>query len=341
MSKSRGNVITPEEIVEKHGADALRQWAASGAATGSDIMFNWNDVISASRFQTKMWNIARFVHLQLRRHPYDRDAPAVALADRWLLDCLAGTVADVTNALEAYQFDRALKSIREFAWDILADNYIELVKGRLYSDDPSREGACRVLETAIDTLCRLMAPFIPFFAEECYSYLGRGSVHSKEWPGLLARDPDARGKGDLLVKVVADLRRYKHERGLALNAPMGRVAIFSAPFSDDSGDASRALNAPVEWHTEPPRLEKAAGDVQFNMAVVGPALRKDAAAFMKAVRVLPEGLLANPPAAIDIGGKEVPVPRDSFSLQFTYRLEGEQVDVRVIDGVIATIHASP
>jgi len=341
MSKSRGNVITPEEIVEKHGADALRQWAASGAATGSDIMFNWNDVISASRFQTKMWNIARFVHLQLRRHPYDRDAPAVALADRWLLDCLAGTVADVTNALEAYQFDRALKSIREFAWDVLADNYIELVKGRLYSDDPSREGACRVLETAIDTLCRLMAPFIPFFAEECYSYLGRGSVHSKEWPGLLARDPDARGKGDLLVKVVADLRRYKHEHGLALNAPMGRVAIFSAPFSDDSGDASRALNAPVEWHTEPPRLEKAAGDVQFNMAVVGPALRKDAAAFMKAVRVLPEGLLANPPAAIDIGGKEVPVPRDSFSLQFTYRLEGEQVDVRVIDGVIATIHAIP
>jgi len=62
---------------------------------------------------------------------------------------------------------------------------------------------------------------------------------------------------------------------------------------------------------------------------------------MKAVRALPEGLLANPPATIDIGGKEVPVPKDSFSIQFAYRLEGEQVDVRVIDDVIATIHASP
>lgn len=341
MSKSRGNVITPEEIVEKHGADALRQWAASGAATGSDIMFNWNDVIAASRFQTKLWNIARFVHLQLRRRPYSRDAPPVALADRWLLDCLAGTVEEVTAAMDAYQFDRALKLIREFAWDVLADHYIELVKGRLYADDPSRDGACRVLETAIDTLCRLMAPFTPFFAEECYSYLGKGSVHAQQWPDLLPRDPDARRKGDILVNVVAELRRYKHEQGLALNAPMGRVTIFSAPFSDDSNDASRTLNAPVEWHTEPPHLEKVPDDVQFNMAVIGPALRKDAGAFMKAVRALPQDLLQNPPEKIDIGGKEIPVPKDSFSVQFTYRLGGEKVDVRVVGDVIATIHTSP
>ena len=60
MSKSRGNIIVPEEILVKDGADALRQWGAMGAATGSDIMFNWNDVVSASRFQTKMWNITKF-----------------------------------------------------------------------------------------------------------------------------------------------------------------------------------------------------------------------------------------------------------------------------------------
>ncbi|MEM2123942.1 MAG: valine--tRNA ligase [Methanolinea sp.] len=208
MSKSRGNVITPEEIIEKYGADALRQWAAAGAATGSDIMFSWNDVIAASRFQTKLWNIARFVLLQLRRKPYDRDATPSVLADRWLLDCLAETVEEVTAAMDAYQFDRALKVIREFAWDVLADHYIELVKGRLYSDDPARDSACRVLETAIDTLCRLMAPFTPFFAEECYAHLGRGSVHAQPWPAPLPRDPEARRNGDVLAKVVAEVRRY-------------------------------------------------------------------------------------------------------------------------------------
>ena len=341
MSKSRGNVITPEEIIEKYGADALRQWAASGAATGSDIMFSWNDVIAASRFQTKFWNIARFVHLQLGRKHYDPDAPVLALADRWLLDCLAGMVEEVTAAMDAYQFDQVIRIIREFTWNILADQYIELVKGRLYSDDPARDGACRVLETAIDTLCRVMAPFTPFFAEECYSYLGKGSVHAQAWPADLPRDPDARRNGDLLVRVVADLRRYKHDRGLALNSPMGRIDIFSAPFTDDSGDASRALNAPVAWHAESPSLEKTASDVQFSMAVIGPALRKDAGAFMKAVRALPADLLENPPATIDIGGREIPVPEGAFSVRFSFRLSGEQVDVRAVDGVIAAIHASP
>ena len=75
--------------------------------------------------------------------------------------------------MEAYQFDDALKAIREFAWDVLADNYIELVKGRLYQQDASRASACLVLHTAFDALCRMLAPFTPYFAEECYSYLNR------------------------------------------------------------------------------------------------------------------------------------------------------------------------
>ncbi|MCQ8893215.1 MAG: valine--tRNA ligase [Methanolinea sp.] len=341
MSKSRGNIITPEEIIEKHGADALRQWAALGAATGSDIMFNWNDVVAASRFQTKFWNIARFVHIQLKRRDFSPDAPVCALADRWLLDRLSETIGDVTSAMNDYQFDRALKAIREFAWDVLADHYIELVKGRLYSDEPGRDGACRALYTTLDALCRMMAPFCPFFAEECYSYLGKGSVHSQTWPAPPLRDPAARKDGDLLVRIVAELRRYKHDRGLALNAPMGRVVVFSSPFTDDGGDAGRAVNAEVEWHSQPPKLEKVPGEVQFNMAVIGPRLKKDARAFMEAVRALPPNLLENPPARIRVGERDIEVPEGAFSLQFTYLLGGEEVDVRIVDDAIVTIHTTP
>jgi len=254
---------------------------------------------------------------------------------------LSGTVREVTAAMEACQFDRALKALREFAWDVLADNYIELVKGRLYSDEKERDGACRVLHATLDTLCRLMAPFTPYFAEECYSHLGKGSVHACTWPEPGQQDPDGLAFGDLLVRIVAELRRYKHEKGLALNAPMGRVAVFSSPITDDGGDAGRALNAAFEWHAEPPKLEKVPSELKFNMAVIGPKLRKDAGAFMKAARALPRDLQENPPNELDIGGRRVPVPEGAFSLEYRYLEAGEQVDVISVGGVTVTIHTTP
>jgi valyl-tRNA synthetase len=337
MSKSRGNIISPEEIVSQHGADALRQWAAAGAATGSDIMFNWNDVVAASRFQTKLWNIARFVLIQLDRKKFDAGAAPTAVADRWLMAKLSDTVSEVTACMEGCQFDRALKAIREFAWDILADNYIELVKGRLYSDEPERDGACRALTDTLDALCRLMAPFTPHFAEECYSYLGRGSVHSAGWPEFEYGDPEAVREGNLLADVVAEIRRYKHEKGMALNAPLGRVTIFSPLSRDDSGDAARALNAEVAWRRETARLEKVMGDVTFNMAVIGPAFRKQARAFMDAVRALPPDSLKNPPDSIEVSGNTVEIPENAFSLTYTFMEEGEKVDVLNVGDVIVTI----
>ncbi|HNT07703.1 valine--tRNA ligase, partial [Methanoculleus sp.] len=157
MSKSRNNIISPEEVVGKYGADALRQWGAGGAAIGSDIMFNWNDVVAASRFQTKLWNIFRFVMGHLERGA-DPAAPVTELIDRWLLVRLSDTVAEATAAMEGYQFDRALKVIREFAWNTLADDYIEIAKGRLYAEGDGRASAASALRTTMDILCRLLAP---------------------------------------------------------------------------------------------------------------------------------------------------------------------------------------
>ena len=337
MSKSRGNIISPEEIVEKYGADSLRQWAAAGASTGSDIMFNWNDVVSASRFQTKLWNIARFILLQLERKEFDTEAPYTALADRWLMARLSVAVDEVTDAINLYQFDRALKSIREFAWDVLADNYIELVKGRLYSDEPGRDGACRALTAALDTLCRMMAPYAPHFSEECYSFLDKGSVHKTSWPAPVARDQASLEDGELLVKLVSELRRYKHENGMALNAPMGKISVFSPLPMDDSGDMARTLNAEVNWRSGSAKLEKVLTGVQFNMGVIGPLFRKDAKAFMDAISSLPVELQEKPPESVMVSGAEVKIPENSFSLLYSYMVEGEKVDLITVGDIIVTI----
>jgi valyl-tRNA synthetase len=338
MSKSRGNIIVPEEILVKYGADALRQWGAMGAATGSDIMFNWNDVVAASRFQTKMWNITKFALIQLEKEGFDPEAQITALADRWLLVRLSDTVEQVSTALEAYQFDVALKAIREFAWEVLADNYIELVKGRLYKSDASRKGACLALHTAFDALCRLLAPFTPYFAEECYSHLSPGnSVHKQPWVSFTYDDDAARMEGNLLVQVVAEVRKYKHDAGLALNAPLGRVTIYAPHTVNDEGDTGRTLNADVHWRTDVAKLDRVITGIDFNRSVIGPTFRKQAQAFMAAITALSPEQLANPPATIMLEGTETAVPENSFTPKYSYMEEGAQVDVITVGDVILTI----
>ena len=338
MSKSRGNIIMPEEILDKYGADALRQWAASGAATGSDIMFNWNDVVAASRFQTKMWNIAKFVLIQLEKEGIDENVPVTALADRWLLAKLSDTTEKVTDAMEKYLFDDALRAIREFAWDVLADNYIELVKGRLYATDASRKGAVRALATAFDALLRMLAPFVPYFAEECYSYFRPGeSVHKQPWVTFTYDDPEALAEGDALVRVVAEVRKYKHDAGLALNAPLGKVTVYALNTQSDEGDAARAMNAAVHWRTDKARLARVITDIDFNRSIVGKTFRKQAQAFMDTVKKLPPEQLENPPKTISLDGSEVEIPEDSFSPKFSYMEEGEKVDFLNVGDFIITI----
>ncbi|MBP2144621.1 valyl-tRNA synthetase [Methanofollis sp. W23] len=337
MSKSRNNIIPPETVLDKYGADAFRQWGAMGSATGQDIMFNWKDVVAASRFQTKMWNIIRFVLTQIEREPVDEAPEVTELLDRWLLVKLSQTAAEVTNAFETYQFDQGLKAIRDFTKNILADDYIELVKGRLYSDAPERASACRALTITVDALCRMIAPYTPHFAEECWSQFMEGSVLKQPWVEFAVEDPEAERVGAHVVALTAELRRYKHDAGLALNAPFGKVNIYAPERIDDSGDVARALNATVAWKTGEPKLEKSVAGVAFNMAVVGPTLRKQAKAFMQAVEALPPEDIVTPPATVSIDGEEVAVPEDAFTPKFAFSVEGEEVEVLDFDEVTVTL----
>jgi valyl-tRNA synthetase len=122
---------------------------------------------------------------------------------------------------------------------------------------------------------------------------------------------------------------------------MGTVTLFTPQIADDGGDMARALNAVVEWRTDTSVLERKPGELVFDMAVIGPALRKDARAFMDAVRALPEESLANPPSRIDIGGRQVEVPAGSFSRQSTYMVGGARVDLITVGDVIVTVQKNP
>ena len=189
-----------------------------------------------------------------------------------------------------------------------------------------------MLHTAFEALCRMLAPFTPYFAEECYSYLKGESVHKQPWVAFTYDDEAARKEGDVVVRVVAEIRKYKHDNNLALNAPLGKVTIYAPHTVDDEGDTGRAINADVHWRTDKAKLDRAVTDIEFNRSVVGKTFRKDAQAFMAAVKALSPAQLENPPKTLTINGADVEVPGDAFTPKFSYMEEGAKVGTAQVRG---------
>lgn len=165
MSKSRGNVIIPEEVVEEYGADALRLWAAN-SVPGSDVPFAWKDVQHGYKFLRKFWNAFRFVNMHLAGYQQENDENIINSLkplDKWILSVLNHLVGEVTQAMEEYNFAHARNSIQSYIWHDFCDEYIEAVKYRLYTDDESqsKQAALYTLKTVISTSLRLLSPFTP------------------------------------------------------------------------------------------------------------------------------------------------------------------------------------
>ena len=191
MAKSIGNGIDPLEVVERYGADAMRYTILSGAAMGTDIQLNYQDLDAAfavgRNFANKIWNAARFAlpylsEEDLATSPDDRE---LELADRWILSRFRGTTIEVTEALEAFRLHDAASAVYQFGWRELADWYIELAKPRLGGErgEASRSAASTTLAHALDGWMHLLHPIMPFVSEAIATRL----------PGRSEKDTIVRG----------------------------------------------------------------------------------------------------------------------------------------------------
>ncbi|MGN7801022.1 valine--tRNA ligase [Leifsonia sp. 22587] len=183
MSKSKGNVVTPADILERHGSDAVRYWAAS-SKLGTDAAFdpqNPTQIKIGRRLAIKLLNAAKFILGFEAPASLDLDRVTSPL-DRSMLQNLAAVVADATTALENYEHSRALEIVEPFFWTF-CDDYLELVKERAYGEAGEEQASAVVaLRVALSTFLRLFAPVLPFAAEEAWSWSEEGSVHVAPWP---------------------------------------------------------------------------------------------------------------------------------------------------------------
>jgi valyl-tRNA synthetase len=227
MSKSRGNVVTPLHLLEEHGADAVRYWAARGRP-GADAAFDPQRMKDGRRLAVKLLNASKFALAEL---PPPGDALEHAL-DRALLARLAGVVEAATESFEDYDYARALDRTESFFW-WYCDYYLELVKARRYDTSPSVSASVSLaLRASLSAFQRLLAPFLPFVAEEVWSWWQSGSVHHASWPEAAELAALAAGAGEqeewaleLAADVLKEVRAAKSQARRKMRAPVARAVV--------------------------------------------------------------------------------------------------------------------
>jgi valyl-tRNA synthetase len=226
MSKSKGNVVTPMDLLERYGADAVRYWAARGRP-GADTIVDEAQMRVGRRLAIKLLNASRFV-LGLPGEPGGEAGEPAEPLDLAMLAGLDAVAAEATASLDAAEWTEALQRTEAFFWTF-CDDYLELVKDRAYGGRGA-DSARGALTTALDVLLRLLAPYLPFATEEVWSWWRDGSVHRASWP---ERVPTGRGADPLPLEaaglVLGAVRRAKSEARLPLRTPVARVVVRGTP----------------------------------------------------------------------------------------------------------------
>ncbi|MFT6535103.1 MAG: valyl-tRNA synthetase [Alpinimonas sp.] len=226
MSKSKGNVVTPADMLEQHGSDAVRYWAAS-SRLGTDAAFdpqNPTQIKIGRRLAIKVLNASKFI----LSFESSENAEVTNALDLSMLASLRGVVADATAALTNYDHAKALEVTESFFWNF-CDDYLELVKERAYNvENPEQGSAVAALRLALNVMLRLFAPVLPFATAEVWSWFNEDSVHRSAWPVVTEFDAAMVGESDPAILVATSAALVGIRRGKTDAKASQKTVVLSA-----------------------------------------------------------------------------------------------------------------
>ena len=235
MSKSKGNVVAPQEVIEKYGIDVLRHWTAK-ASLGEDLRWNEEEIKASKRTVIKIWNAFRFSFIHLKNFKKNNLIISnLEDEDKWILHLLEMTIKDYKVYSEKYQFKKSRETIDNFFWKNFCDNYLEIVKPRLYNNDvlkKSKEAAKYTLYLCLFSMIKLYAPFMPYITEEIYQTFFRKlekekSIHLTLLP-VTNRDlvnSRIKEKFDNVIEIIGAIRKYKSEKKVSIRKEINELLI--------------------------------------------------------------------------------------------------------------------
>jgi valyl-tRNA synthetase len=245
MSKSKGNIVAPAALLDERGADVIRYWASS-YSPGTDIAISDEAFKNGERLIKKLWFASKFVQLhmgQLGINKGQLDCIRFNM-DKWLVSKLNTTITAATKAMETFDYLAARSVTETFFWHDFCDNYLELIKTRIYDNEKTnligRTSAVHTCALALEMILKLLAPFIPHLTEELYFklYDSTQSIHAAgTWPTTLPGIEENIKFGDLIVQILAVIRRFKTEIKASLKNEISAVIIQTETTSNITAES--------------------------------------------------------------------------------------------------------
>ncbi|HVM44667.1 MAG TPA: class I tRNA ligase family protein, partial [Candidatus Thermoplasmatota archaeon] len=342
MSKSKGDIVEPLDVIRDYSGDALRYWSATGANLGEDIIWNLKELTRAMRLVTKLRNVEGLIARAIgEAKPEPVAWEKLALADQWILAEYARLVESATAAWDGFDYTKGVKETENFLWHTLADHYLELVKHRLYQNDA---GARHTLYAIGLGVLKMLAPVLCFAAEDVYQQVYRKhesavSIHVADWPQAPKVEASALEAGATVRDVIAAVRNWKSQSKLPLNAEIPALEVVATAAAREAlrrgkDDIVGTTKVADIRFVEQAEVQMRPVAVEPVSAKLGPKYRQDAKAIGEALRQLDPAKVGPDGVTVKLAsGATFRIDPGEYEVRSAPTLHGAAVDAIEVGGV--------